>query len=181
MKILRKKTITWIALFMFAPSIVLGGDITDILIEKQKLTLSEVKKPVVPALLGLFPGFGIGSFIQKDKIGGIVGLSLDLGGSVLFISGVAFAFGGLINDALDSSLGGIIGGGLVILIGSAILISSKIYQIVRPIVFYSEVKKANRTSLVPGIEREVLNYHAWNGEKIDRNGTRFSLNLATKF
>ncbi len=100
----------------------------------------------IPFVLNTFLGFGIGSFVQGDNLGGGIGLGLDLlafgvggvGAAYWFVSGVTLV-PSIINDVsgsntptLDDSIryGQI--AGYLFLSYAVIYVGSKVFQMVRP-------------------------------------------------
>jgi len=59
--------------------------------EKMDLYKSYQKTPLVPVLLNTFVGFGAGSYFIGDKVGGIIGTSLDIVIDSLFVIGTIFS------------------------------------------------------------------------------------------
>ena len=72
--------------------------------------------------LNLYCGFGIGSFVQGDTIGGNIGLWGDLAGCFFLVKGLISA----INGSYAT---------VELLYGSGLLIGTRIFQIVRPFVY----------------------------------------------
>jgi hypothetical protein len=104
---------------------------------------------ILPIALNFFPGLGVGSFVQGDGHGGVVGLVLDIAGYGLFIygsvelmaavSGAAAGsfFSALLGGTADNSSAQAMGrrGAICVLAGTAVWAGSKVYGVVRPLVF----------------------------------------------
>lgn len=104
---------------------------------------AEPKKATLPVLLNILPGLGLGSFIQGDPLGGLVGLGGEVAGIGMAGYGLVFGYANLLGaiftgmvggDTSDSAKGmelavyvGI--GGLVVWVGT------KVFEIARPIVY----------------------------------------------
>ena len=97
-------------------------------------------KKITAFLLNFFLGLGIGSFVQGDTTGGIIGLSGDLGGYALFLAGYFYIryYGFMATKYVLMPL---------IFGGSAVIAAFRIFQLVRPFTY------ANRFSIAfsPGI------------------------------
>ena len=82
--------------------------------------------------LNFFLGFGIGSFVQGDKTGGIIGLVGDAIGVSLIYYGMLSAFANIFsmhsNDNRSSYSG-------FLFAGSFIYIGSRVFQLIRPWVY----------------------------------------------
>lgn len=89
-------------------------------------------KKTWPLWLNLAPGFGVGSFVQGDTAGGVVGLIGCIAGDVLFYAGYMPYYLSIIDDPYgDASIDS---DSLSLMVaGEAILIGTSIYGIFRPI------------------------------------------------
>lgn len=118
------------------------------------------KKPVLwPTVANGLLGFGIGSFIQKDWLGGGIGLGLDLVGGALFATGVVLVGVDAIVLILLAPIYAIVGkpteipvkftepGVICILAGLGTLVANRIFEIIRPIVFGNSYNKALDSAL----------------------------------
>ncbi len=117
------------------------------------------KKPVLwPTVANGLLGFGIGSFIQKDWLGGGIGLGFDLVGAALFATGAVlvgvdaivlillapiYAIGGKPVSTPGFSEPGVV----CILAGLGTLVANRIFEIIRPIVFGKSYNKALDSAL----------------------------------
>ncbi|MDH4262465.1 MAG: P13 family porin [Spirochaetia bacterium] len=97
----------------------LSSNEKNFLLEKNKIEAG------IPVGLNLFLGLGIGSYVQGDTLGGIVGTLSDLFGVGAMFASTAF-MSPRYNSVIPASL---------ILSGLGILAFSKVYQIVRPFTF----------------------------------------------
>jgi hypothetical protein len=66
---------------------------------------AEVKSPVLPVLLNILPGFGVGSFVQGDPIGGVVLLSAETVSLGVFVIGWIEMVNFLQNNLLNPDSG----------------------------------------------------------------------------
>ena len=83
--------------------------------------------------VNLLVGFGVGSFIQGDTTGGIVGLSGELGGLILIIIGASAtttvtSYYGHSSTVADPNNG-------LIAVGSIIVGATRIFEVIRPFTF----------------------------------------------
>ena len=113
----------------------------------------EKKDPIIPLILNIIPGLGLGSFIMGDPAGGLLGL----GGEVVGIGLGIYGFAYLIAEAAAAGLVGVLslgygeaeisGEGFYIM-GAGIIVwgVTKVFEIVRPFWFASE----NNTGLAFG-------------------------------
>jgi hypothetical protein len=91
---------------------------------------------VLPIVLNLVPGFGVGSFVQGDKIGGYVGLGVTLIGDALILSGSKKYSDAM---ALWNSLGKYYGdpeptdGLSTVGFGLLLIVGADVYGVIRPI------------------------------------------------
>lgn len=119
------------------------------------------KKPVLwPTLTNTVLGFGIGSFFQKDWLGGGLGLGFDLVGTALLSTGAILLGTNVIILVLLAPFYAITGqkpsgeavklsdpGAVCLLSGLGVLVASRIFEIIRPIVFGKSYNKALNASL----------------------------------
>jgi hypothetical protein len=99
------------------------------------------KEPGLPFIANLFLGFGIGSFIQKDINGGLIGLVGDVSGTVLLTTGLLLPGGTISSINWSKSLANnplAIG---LILTGTGVSVVSKVFQLIRPWTFSSSFNK----------------------------------------
>ena len=82
--------------------------------------------------LNLLPGFGLGSFMQGDRVGGTIQLTADLVGGGCSIGGTIWALG-MASGAIPWSKEGSILSGVLALAGEVIFLASKVYGIAQPI------------------------------------------------
>lgn len=120
----------------------------------------EPKKPLLPFILNTAPGFGLGSFIMKDSLGGFIGL----GGELLGVGLVGGGFVYIITQGIGAALGEIFTLGLadtevdsgpaeaLILSGLLVWTGTKIFEMIRPFVFAA---KYNQEAGFAEIEPEV--------------------------
>jgi hypothetical protein len=88
-------------------------------------------KKTWPLWLNLAPGYGVGSFVQGDKAGGLTGLIGCIAGDILIIAGYSSYNAGYYDAYYSDS--GTDSGVAIMVAGEAILIGTCIYGIVRPI------------------------------------------------
>ncbi|MDY6343144.1 MAG: P13 family porin [Sphaerochaetaceae bacterium] len=72
-----------------------GADLSSYRLSEEERDWLEAKyrtKTVLPVVLDLFPGFGIGNFIQGDGKTGTTALACDVGATVMCASGVVLIF-----------------------------------------------------------------------------------------
>lgn len=65
---------------------------------------SAMKSSTLPTAVNVIAGFGIGSFIQGDWLGGIIGALCDAGGTALVTVGATKANGALVRIASDGTI-----------------------------------------------------------------------------
>jgi hypothetical protein len=133
----------------------------------------EPKEIALPIALNLLPGLGVGSFMQRDPLGGFICLGGDLVGGGIAIYGGAQAmayslFGGFDlflvlftapysrspadTSFLDAAETEIEEGMIYFCVGAGIWTASKIFGVVRPIDFanrYNKEQGSSKLSLVP--------------------------------
>jgi hypothetical protein len=113
---------------------------------------------VVGIALNIVPGFGVGSFVQGDSVGGIVGLIGDSVGVGLIVVGEVIALGSVGSGSVEGALSGFGTGYILIIAGAIIYGGVEIFGIIRPIAFGAKqgkkVGKDNGPSLV---------IDSWNG------------------
>ncbi|GHV76691.1 hypothetical protein AGMMS49942_15120 [Spirochaetia bacterium] len=78
-------------------------------------------------LLNLFPGFGTGSYIQGDLVGGIIGTVGEIAGVGIFVGGI------IMNGGIDMSAGN--AGSLMVLGGGALWVGTKIFESIKPFTY----------------------------------------------
>jgi hypothetical protein len=97
------------------------------------------KRVGLPITLNIIPGFGLGSFIQGDTTGGLIGLGGCALGEILYYAGYLTYYQAVLDwngygTAPTDGMG-------TYLLGGAILTGTLVFGIVRPITF---AKKYNR-------------------------------------
>ncbi len=101
------------------------------------------KRALLPVILNILPGLGIGSFAQGDSLGGFIGLGGETAGLSLAFFGLVYSYVGIIG-AIFSGMSGEGGDASVerlrvgedCMIGGGILwAGTKVFEIVRPITF----------------------------------------------
>ena len=126
-----------------------GADLSSYRLSEEDLDWLEAKyrtKTVLPVMLNLFPGFGIGNFIQGDGKTGTTALACDVGATVLSASGVVlicsqalaegiseiFSLGNANSDDVDKSMlrwgVGLSVAGLALGVGTNIWAACRSYQ-----------------------------------------------------
>ena len=96
---------------------------------------SELDPPILlPIVLNIVPGLGLGSFVQRDGIGGLIGLGGELTGVALIGAGYIFTAAGAVTAFADE--GAFLKTGILMFVGGlATYAGTKIFEIIRPIVF----------------------------------------------
>jgi hypothetical protein len=127
------------------------------------------KSAVWPVVLNLVPGFGVGSFVEGDRLGGFVCLGGDIAGVglcgtgiVMFYVGIAGAAAGQASAAIftlghaeadTSEMESMAVTGLYLAIaGGCVWICSKVFGIIRPICYakkYNSEHSIEEASLIP--------------------------------
>ena len=110
--------------------------------------------PVLGTVLGiglnLLPGFGVGSFVQGDTVGGVVGLVGDAVGVGLIIVGYIEISSALLSATTGDLTGvtaaaeGAVGGYIWIVVGAIVYSGVEIFGIIRPIVFGAKQTKTGQ-------------------------------------
>jgi len=105
------------------------------------------KDPLLPIILNIIPGFGIGSFVLGDVWGGVIGVAGELTGIGLIIAGAVFFYYDLVNITLNALVGNrkedISTGFIMALCGGILYGGTKIFGIIKPICFADEYNKRN--------------------------------------
>lgn len=109
-------------------------------------TPPQKKTVALPLILNIFPGLGLGSFIQGDPLGGFIGLGGEVLGVGLMTTGVVWGMvavggvvlteiwtGGQANSSLDPGAAAAISA--LVISGSVIWTGTRIFEIIRPITF----------------------------------------------
>ena len=99
--------------------------------QRYQVFLNNEADAILPFVLNLLVGLGVGSFVQGDIGGGLLGVGLDVGGIAAFTFGyLAFANAaiGAYADPFNVPTEGL----GVMLAGGAIISFSRIYQLIRP-------------------------------------------------
>ncbi len=89
---------------------------------------------LLPVALNVVPGLGIGSFVQGDGVGGLIGLGGELTGLGLIGAGYLFTAAGVFTAFADE--GAFLKAGILMFAGGVTTFSvTKVFEIVRPIVY----------------------------------------------
>lgn len=99
------------------------------------------KRAALPVALNLIPGLGIGSFVQGDLHGGIIGLGGEVIGGGVAVYGLGYAYANVLGAVFVGAFGGDTGeeasrvrtGLTLMCVGGAVWVVTKVYEIVRPI------------------------------------------------
>ncbi len=140
------------------------------LIKKESVNLTDAERlsiynsfeeePWASLALNFFLGYGIGSFVQGDTLGGVIGVSADLVGLGVTIAGLIPMYE-LISDpdnttytsATDAYSEFII----YYAVGGAIILGSRIFQLVRPIAFTNSFNDDLKNALgMSGVSYQLL-------------------------
>jgi hypothetical protein len=97
-------------------------------------------------LLNFILGFGIGSYVQGDTTGGTIGLCLDLSGLALVVSGAIIYANAVVTSEDPFTTKGIV----AYFAGGAMLLGSRIFQLVRPFTYANSFSVA----VVPNVNSE---------------------------
>ncbi len=105
------------------------------------------KDPILPIVLNIIPGFGIGSFVLGDVWGGVLGVGGELVGIGLIITGTVLFYYDLVSATLHALVGDrkedISAGFIMVLCGGILYGGTKIFGIIKPIFFADEYNKRN--------------------------------------
>ena len=103
--------------------------------DSQKYFLFEDNKTsgTGPFVANLLFGFGIGSYVQGDTLGGTISLCADLGGYGLVIGGTVAVVARMICNSESPAVTGT----TAILAGTAVLVANKIFTCIRPFTYAS--------------------------------------------
>ncbi|MBB6213326.1 P13 family porin [Borreliella californiensis] len=114
----------------------------------EKLLVYETSKqdPIVPFLLNLFLGFGIGSFAQGDILGGSLILGFDAVGIGLILTGAYLDIKALDNNAKKAAFQWTWGKG-VILAGVVTMAVTRLTEIILPFTFANSYNRKLKNSL----------------------------------
>jgi hypothetical protein len=91
--------------------------------------------------VNLFPGFGIGSYIQGDLVGGIIGTVGESIGAGVLAGGIIIAGG------FDISSGG--PGPIMTIAGGALFIGTKIFSLIKPFTYSNKLNFGMAPALSP--------------------------------
>ena len=97
--------------------------------EKMMLFNNQKKDAIVPFVVNLVVGLGIGSFIQGDTQGGLIALAGDITGFGMIVAG----YGQALSSAY--SLGDPTAGATMLTLGSLILLGTRVYELINPFSF----------------------------------------------
>jgi hypothetical protein len=122
--------------------------------------VTKPKRAALPVLLNIIPGLGIGSFVQGDILGGLVGLGGEVTGIGLASYGMVYGYVNIIGVIFESMMGeyngtskeGVQTGMYLALGGVIVWTGTKIFEIVRPISYardYNKKKGLSRIWLSP--------------------------------
>lgn len=117
------------------------------------------KKPFLPFVLNTVPGFGLGSFILGDPLGGFIALGGEVVGAGVFGYGLAYMVAaglaegigtvltlGLADPEVDTTRGEV-----CILSGLTLWAGTRLFSMIRPFVFAArENREAGYAEAVPG-------------------------------
>lgn len=112
-------------------------------------------------ILNIIPGFGVGSFVMGDTVGGLVGVIGEGVGLGLIVAGYLEYVGGSF-DAIGSGnptgLFESMGSGIFLILGGALVYTGvQIFEIIRPIVYGS--RQNNRMGSGNGPDLILTSYH----------------------
>lgn len=99
----------------------------------ERTSREQVMCPGAPFALNLFLGFGIGSYMQGDKMGGRTGLIWDLSSYALFGIGIMISVGQL---SYGYSVGASTTATVLLITSGISILSSRMYQLTRPFSYY---------------------------------------------
>jgi len=108
--------------------------------QRYRLFLENESDPTVPFIVSLVAGFGVGSFVQRDLSGGLMGVGLDVGGCALLTIGylvllsewmVDFPYGDPYPDFSERHVVYL----SMIVAGGGMLSVSRLYQMIRPFTY----------------------------------------------
>ncbi len=116
--------------------------------DSQKYFLFEDNKTsgTGPFVANLLFGFGIGSYVQGDTLGGTISLCADLGGYGLVIGGTVAAAAGIASNSESPA----VAGSTAILAGTAVLVANKIFTCIRPFTYASSYNQRLFKALYAG-------------------------------
>ncbi len=106
----------------------------------------EKKDPILPTILNIIPGLGIGSFVMGDPAGGLIGLGGEILGIGLFGYGVIYIIGEASAEILVAiatlgigSSDGISDVGPTFMgVGILVWLGTKVFEVIRPSWFAAE-------------------------------------------
>ncbi|ADY13679.1 P13 family porin [Sphaerochaeta globosa] len=125
--------------------ILLISDLSSDLSAMQRNIVYESNKQTTttPLVLNLLLGCGIGSFVQGDTYGGTMGLVLDLLSTTLFYTGYMQSLEASTRWSSDGTEGS-----ELIIMGAAMMLGSKIGQLIRPFIYANEYNKNLSSALM---------------------------------
>lgn len=99
--------------------------------EQRYMIINQNKKDaILPFAINFFVGCGVGSFVQKDITGGMIGLGGNLLGMGLYVAGYFMSVENVMNgESISFSP--------VFYVGIGVLVASRIFDLVRPFVYVS--------------------------------------------
>jgi hypothetical protein len=106
--------------------------------EAQKYRWNE--RPGVPIALNLVVGFGVGSFVQKDNLGGAVCVVGDSLACVLYVWGYVDTYASLIESAANNRTWDNSTGRTLLLAGAGVYAATAIFGVIRPIKYFDRLK-----------------------------------------
>lgn len=110
--------------------------------QRYMLFESHKQSATMPFVLNFIVGAGIGSFVQGDTKGGTIGLIADLASLGMILTGYAQGY----SAALEGDYSGT-EGSVMVTVGGALSLASRIYQLVRPFTYAKEHNRKLANSL----------------------------------
>ena len=103
--------------------------------QKYRLYHNNESDPIVPFVVNLLVGVGVGSFIQGDLPGGLVAVGFDVAGLGLLTVGYVIFVNSLIEDIYTSPTLIPPSAVRMMLSGGALISASRIFQFIRPFLY----------------------------------------------
>lgn len=127
--------------------------------DKQLLYSQSKVKLALPLILNILPGFGVGSFVQRDYVSGAILLTADVVGFVGLGYGMARVIGEALALGISSGFTGVSGDisttTKVIYFGSmGLLAVSRLYGIIAPIARANIYNGRLRAALYPSVDSD---------------------------
>jgi hypothetical protein len=98
--------------------------------QRYMLFTNNEDEPMVPFIVNVVAGLGIGSFIQGDVTGGIIGAGLDVAGIGLTVYGSMAIYMALLMDPTNLAYSPT--AITMSVVGYSVLLTSRVYQLIRP-------------------------------------------------